>query len=392
GDPGQERSRVAVLMAIYGSVECGLAGLASDPPEHLTMLEESADALLAKHGGPGRVRSHRQQDPGFDRSIWREIAEAGWLGVLVPEAQGGIGLGCLELCVLAERLGAALAPEPYVSAAVLATSVVALADNDAMRDHLPPQMLAGDLIPALAWQSDPSNDVSLDQSKNSLNGQKTLVSPVGGADGFVVSANTPDGSALYWVPRDAEGLQIETDLLVDGSFSGRLTFAGTPAGDNLYSDGARANQALDRAVDRARLAASAELLGVMKQAFDITRGYLLDRVQFGKPIASFQTVQHRLADLFIQHRLACASVLEAIRAMDGDADDRTAAAAVSAAKARCGDAGLKIAREAVQLHGAIGYTDEYNIGLYLKRALVLSAWLGNSKYHRRRFTLLDPAT
>jgi alkylation response protein AidB-like acyl-CoA dehydrogenase len=377
-------------MATYGSVECGLAGLASDPPEHLTMLEESADALLAKHGGASRVRSHRQQDPGFDRAIWREMAEAGWLGVLVPEAQGGIGLGCLELCVLAERLGAALAPEPYVGASVLATSVVALADNGAMRDHLLPQMLAGDLIPALAWQSDLSNDVTLDQSKNGLNGQKTLVSPVCGADGFVVSANTADGSSMYWVPRDAEGLQIETDLLVDGSFSGRLTFAGTPAGDNLYSDGT--DQALDRAVDQARLAASAELLGVMKQAFDITRGYLLDRVQFGKPIASFQTVQHRLADLFIQHRLACASVLEAIRAMDGDADDRIAATAVSAAKARCGDAGLKIAREAIQLHGAIGYTDEYDIGLYLKRALVLSAWLGNSKYHRRRFALLNPAT
>ena len=378
-------------MPTYGAVECGLAALAPDPPEHLPMLEESADALLAKHGGPGRVRAHRQTTPGFDRAIWREMAEAGWLGVLVPESQGGLGLGHLELCVLAERLGRALTPEPYVSASVLATTVVAMADNALLRDSLLPQVLAGDLIPALAWQPDATDDVSLDSSNNRLNGRKTLVHAVGGADGFVVSAHTPEGLALYWVPRSAEGLLIETDLLVDGSFAGRLTFAETPAGDSLFKNSGAAGGALDRAVDRARLAASAELLGVMKQAFDITRGYLVDRVQFGKPIASFQTVQHRLADLFIQHRLACASVLEAIRTMDSDADDRTAAAAVSAAKARCSDAGLKVTREAIQLHGAIGYTDEYDIGLYLKRALVLSAWLGNAKYHRRRFAQLNPA-
>lgn len=379
-------------MAIYGSVECGLAALAPNPPEHLTMLEESADALLAKHGGPDRVRVHRQQNPGFDRAIWREMAEAGWLGVLVPEAQGGLGLGHLELCVLAERLGSALAPEPYVGASVLATSVVALADSGFALDSLLPQLLAGELIPSLAWQPDATDDVSLDVANNRLNGRKSLVHPVGGADGFIVSANTPDGLALYWVPRDAEGVQIETDLLVDGSFAGRLTFVGTPAGKSLFSNSGAASRALDRAVDRARLAASAELLGVMKQAFDITRNYLVDRVQFGKSIASFQTIQHRLADLFIQHRLACSSVLEAIRAMDSDVDDRTAAAAVSAAKARCSDAGLKITREAIQLHGAIGYTDEYDIGLYLKRALVLSAWLGNAKFHRRRFALLNPVT
>jgi alkylation response protein AidB-like acyl-CoA dehydrogenase len=218
------------------------------------------------------------------------------------------------------------------------------------------------------------------------------VRPIGGADGFIVSVNTPDGLALYWIAHDAERLHIDTDLLTDGGFAGRLTFAGTPARECLFADSARAGWALNRAIESARLAASAELIGVMKQAFDITRAYLQDRIQFGKPIASFQTVQHRLADLFIAHRLACASVLEAVRAMDGDADDRTAAAAVSGAKARCGNAGLTIAREAVQLHGAIGYTDEYDIGLFLKRTLVLAAWLGNAKFHRRRFASLNPAS
>lgn len=377
-------------MAAYGTVDCGLASLATNPPEHLTMLEESADALLTRHGDVGRVRAYRGKRPGFDRDVWREIAEAGWLGVLVPERDGGIGLGHLELCVLAERLGAALAPEPYVSVTALAISVISAADNAEARERLLPEALTGKLVPALAWRPDNGSDVTLDRAANALTGRKSLVSPVAGADGFLVSANTPDGMAAFWVPRDADGLSVETDLLADGSFSGRLSFAGAPAGEPLFRDSASAGKAFEQAVERARLAASAEMLGVMKQAFDMTRDYLQQRTQFGRPLAGFQTIQHRLADLFIQHRLACASVLEAIRTMEGGAEARVAAAAVSAAKARSSDAGLKIVREAIQLHGAIGYTDEYDIGLFLKRALVLSAWLGNAKFHRRRFAMLDP--
>ncbi|MFT5391200.1 MAG: alkylation response protein AidB-like acyl-CoA dehydrogenase [Gammaproteobacteria bacterium] len=380
------------MTVTYGSVECGLAALAPNAPEHLTLLEDSADALLARHGGIKRVRGYREQRVGFDPVVWRGMADAGWLGILVPQCSGGIGLGHLEMCVVAERLGATLAPEPFASVAALAIPVIAAADNATLREHLLPKALAGKLVPALAWQADGETDLVLDVATNCLHGRKTLVRPIGGADGFIVSVNTPDGLALYWIAHDAERLHIDTDLLTDGGFAGRLTFAGTPARECLFADSARAGWALNRAIESARLAASAELIGVMKQAFDITRAYLQDRIQFGKPIASFQTVQHRLADLFIAHRLACASVLEAVRAMDGDADDRTAAAAVSGAKARCGNAGLTIAREAVQLHGAIGYTDEYDIGLFLKRTLVLAAWLGNAKFHRRRFASLNPAS
>lgn len=377
-------------MTAYGSIEGGLANLVVDPPDHLAPLQESADGLLAHHGGVARLRGLRGSATGFDPVVWREMAAAGWLGLLLPEADGGIGLGHLEMCVLAERLGMALAPEPFLGAGVLALSMLADAEAGPLRDRLLEPALSGELTLAVAWKADPADAPAIAVENGRLVGRAALVWPIDGVDGFIAYANGADGPGLFWAPRDAAGLTIARDLLVDGGHAGRLSFDGVEALPlPTYTPAA---SVLGNAVDRARLAASAELVGVMKQAFDMTVAYLQVRTQFGKQIASFQAIQHRFADLFIQYRLACAAVLEAAAVMDSDSDADAKSAAVSAAKARAGSAAGLITREAIQLHGAIGYTDEHDIGLYLKRALVLAAWLGDSASHRRRFARLSPAT
>ena len=144
------------------------------------------------------------------------------------------------------------------------------------------------------------------------------------------------------------------------------------------------------AVDEARLCASAELVGVMKQALDDTLAYVKQREQFGRPVGKFQAIQHRLVDLWVQQELSRDVVAQACTCFDETDDPARRAAEASAAKARCSEAGLLIGRQSIQLHGGIGYTDAYHIGMYLKRALVLSAWLGNAGMHRNRFAAFAP--
>jgi len=146
-----------------------------------------------------------------------------------------------------------------------------------------------------------------------------------------------------------------------------------------------AQRALERAFDETLVMAGAELSGVMRRALDMSLDYMKTRVQFGKPIGSFQALAHRAVDLYIQRELSAAVLDDATALLDADPDPQQRAAIASRVKARCSDAGLRVTREAIQIHGAIGFTDEYDIGLYLKRAMVLSAWLGNGALHRRRY-------
>jgi alkylation response protein AidB-like acyl-CoA dehydrogenase len=152
-----------------------------------------------------------------------------------------------------------------------------------------------------------------------------------------------------------------------------------------------AQSALDHAVSEATVMAAAELLGVMNRALEMTLDYLRTRVQFGRSIGSFQALQHRAVDLYVQEQLASVALADALDAVDERPDEPSTAAAVSRAKARCGDAASLITRQAIQMHGAIGFTEDSDVGLYVKRTLALSAWLGNSAYHRRRFARSAPA-
>jgi len=362
-------------------------------------LRDSVAAFLARGTDIARVRRLRGKPPGFERAVWRQMAEFGWLGILVPENCGGLGLGCAEMAIVAEGAARALVPEPLTAAAVLAAGAIARGDNAGLKHELLAGLVAGKLIPALAWQERVG---TLDagaittraepfEAAFKLNGTKNFVAGAAGADGFAVTAQTHDGVALYWVAADANGATLELEPLADGRFMGRLRLSDVvvPKDCMIASPGA-AGAALQAALDTTLVIAGAELFGVMGRALDLSVDYMKTRVQFGKPIGSFQALAHRAVDLHIQRELASAALDDAVALFDSDAGAAQRSAMASRVKARCSDAGLRITREAIQIHGAIGFTDEYDAGLYLKRAMTLSAWLGNAALHRRRYAALAP--
>ncbi len=357
------------------------------------MLEDAVTTFVTRATTLKRVRGLRDTQPGFERNLWASIAEQGWLGIHVPEQYGGQGLGFTELGIVAQGLGGALLPEPITACAVLATGALLYGDNEALKKKLLPQMVEGKLIVSLAWQEGlVSTDLkaTLKATKNAqgfaLNGSKRFVTPAAGADGFIVSAADGGKTGLYYLPANTKGIETKLERRADGTFAGLLTFKDAQvAADAVAASGAVADAALRRAADEAAVVASAELFGCMSGVLELTLNYMKTRVQFGVAIGSFQALQHRAVDLWIQKELSGALVTHALGELDqGVSADRLSELA-SRVKARCSEAGIDLGRECIRLHGAIGFTDDYDAGLYLKRALVLSAWLGNAYEHRRRF-------
>lgn len=369
----------------------------STASEHGAMLRDSVADFVARGTDIARVRRMRAQGDECDRALWSRMAQLGWLGILVPEACGGLGLGLSEAAIVAEGLAGALVPEPYTAVAVLAATALTHSGESALRDDLLCKLAGGESVIALAWQ-ETAGDIETDtlaaratpfEAGYKLEGVKRYVAGGAAADGYIVTARADADIALYWVPRDAPGVAVSGDTLADGRRSGTITLKDTlvPRAHEL-ARGAAARATVEMARDAATAVASAELLGVMHRALDMSLDYMRTRVQFGKPIGSFQALQHRAVDLYIQRQLASAVLEDGLRRLADTTDPRTRAAVVSRMKARCSEAGLRIAREAIQIHGAIGFTDEYDAGLYLKRALVLASWLGNASLHRRRYARL----
>lgn len=368
--------------------------------DHAGLLRDSVAGFVARGTDMKRVRRLRGTRPGFDRSVWRQMAELGWLGILVPETYGGLGLGCAEMSVVAVGTAGALTPEPLTAVAVLAASVIARGDNEILKRELLEGLVSGNVIPVLAWQERAgaidsefvATRAEPFEAAVKINGSKNFVAGAPGADGFIVSAQSRDGLALYWVAADAGGVSLELAPLADGRYCGRLQLSDVVvAEEGMLASAAAASTAMKAAVDTALVIASAELYGVMGRALDMSVDYMKTRTQFGKPIGSFQALAHRAVDLHIQRELCSAVLDDAVTLFDSGAGAAEKSAMASRVKARCADAALRITREAIQIHGAIGFTDEYDIGLYLKRAMTLSAWLGNAAFHRRRYAQLAPA-
>lgn len=343
-----------------------------DRAEQILMIRQSAAGLAPRNGDTKSVRVLRYRHPGFDRTIWKEMCEMGWVGLRLPAAAGGAALGLQEYCALAEELGAALRPEPLIPCALAARVL----------DSAPlAELLAGEriVIPALFEQA---NQIAPGQatkfSRGRVSGRKTFVPLAASADSFLVT--TDHGMVL--INRDAPGLSLETRPTQDGGHVGTLTLDAVKA---LLLEGDIAD-----AFEEAVLANAAYLLGVMDKALATTLDYLRTRRQFGKPIGSFQALQHRAVDLKVQLELTRASVAQAARIFDSGAPFSQRAAAASRAKARAADASMLITRQAVQLHGAIGYTDECDIGLFLRKAMTLANAYGSLRLHRARFASLVP--
>jgi alkylation response protein AidB-like acyl-CoA dehydrogenase len=364
-----------------------------DFSEHRAMLSNSV-ADFARGVDVARVRKLRETKTECDRAVWTQMAGLGWLGVLVPEQFGGMGLKLGDMAIVAQGLARALVPEPVTAAAVLAARVLADSNNEPLKKKLLEGLVAGDLLPAVAWQEQAG---TLDVSKINMqatpfeggfrvNGSKRFVIGATNADGYIVSANSAAGLQLLWVPCDAAGATVEFDTLADGRLSGTLHLSDvTVAKENVINTGAAAAASLARAIDHTAVIASAELCGVMARSLEMTLDYLKTRVQFGKPIGSFQSLQHRAVDLYIQQELSSAVLADCLGVLDDEPDAKARSAAASRAKARCTDAALLITRQAIQMHGAIGFTEDCDVGLYVKRAMTLAAWLGNGNAHRRRY-------
>lgn len=379
------------------SLVSGIFSSSSSAAGHLAELADSVADFAERSGGVARMRRLRETGREYDSTIWKQMAELGWLGILVPEEFGGLGLGLSEMAVVAEGLARTLAPEPLNAVAVLATGVLVASGNEALKREMLPRIVAGEIKPVLAWQETAGNldpDAVRTQAVPfeggyKLGGEKKYIAGARHADAFLVSASTNSGIALFWLPRQTAGATIVTDAVADGTSFGTLTLKDAQlAAAHCVAQGDAARDVLARALDHAAAIAGAELSGVMNRALNMSLDFLRTRVQFGKPIGSFQALQHRTVDLYIRTQLAGAVLEEALPALMRNPDARTRATLASRVKARCSDAALRVTRETIQLHGAMGFTDECDAGLYLKRALVLAAWLGNAAHHRRRYAEL----
>jgi len=343
-----------------------------DTDDLLRMIRDSADAVGAK-GDVKRVRDLRFAGAGYDRAMWQQMAELGWVGLLVPEERGGLGLGVEALVAIAEELGARIAPEPLIESAVAAS----LLDGEALE-----AALGGRSLVLLAWQDQPNvivPDEGMTFADGKADGSRRFVLGGEGADGFLVL--TPSAAAL--VGKDAPGLALATEPTQDGGRYAALRFDRATAAPVAVTA-----ERIAEALDVAALGTAAYLLGLTDQAFAMTLDYLRTRVQFGKVIGTFQALQHRAADLSVQIALTRASINDAARIVAGGASADERAAAVSRAKARAADVALLVTRQAIQLHGGIGFTDEHDIGLFLRRAMVLANAYGSAALHRARYSRL----
>ncbi len=341
-----------------------------------------------------RVRGWRDTPPCFDREQWQAMAEQGWFGIVVDEEAGGLGLGLDAAATVAQALGKAAMPEPFVAAGLVAPLVLARCpDSDRKQDALS-LVISGETVAALAWQgptggldaSDTHVQAVADGQSHTLTGSVRFVVPAH-ADAFIVLAGGPDGRALYWVPADSAGLEVVAEAQADGGASGLLHFNGVcVAQDDRLAGADHAGAIVAEATDYGIVANCAELNGVIARALELTLEYLKTRKQFGQPIGAFQVLQHRSVDLWLQAEVARHVTTACARKAGSEGIGAAARAiAASGAKSRVGDAARLFANETVQLHGAIGFTDEYDLGLYVNRMLALAPYLGNAAEHRRRY-------
>ena len=369
--------------------------------EEQQMLQQMVRDFVSRESSLKRIRALREDPVGFSRKVWGQMAELGLLGITLPEADGGGGMGMVEMVVVMEELGRGLMPEPMLSTVLLAAHAIRYGGTAAQRKAWLPRVAEGQALMTLAYQEpqgrfDPF-DVATQASKEGqgwrLQGQKIFVPDAEVADALVVTARTGggrrdrEGVEMFLVPRDAKGVTLEAVPSMDWRRRYSVKLDGVVLGAEAKLSGELPpDQALEAALDRATAGVSAEMLGAMNQAFTMTLDYMKTRVQFGKPIGSFQALKHRAADEYVQTELARSSVYYAAMCLDESLPDT--GAAVSTAKARCNDAFHLVANESIQMHGGIGMTDEHDIGFFFKRARVAEVTLGDAAYHRERYARL----
>lgn len=345
------------------------------------MLRDMAREWAANESPVGAWRKVRDAgDPqAIDHQAWSAMREMGWTGIVIPEAHGGSDFGWLSAGLVVEELGKSLSASPIV-ATTLATSAIVLGGSEEQKAKYLPRLASGELVGTLAVDEGARHTGAGGKAgvtEGKLSGTKSFVADAHSAGVFVVAAQ--DG--LYLV-ENGEGVTLSARSLVDRRSHADVTFADTPA-QKLAGGG---DALIDQVLDRARILTAAEMLGMATQIFDITLAYLKQRVQFNQVLATFQALQHRMADLFSELEQMRSAVEGGLEALDANFNVPSAACV---AKAKANDVLHLMSREGVQLHGGIGMTDEYDVGFYLKRARVLEASWGASAFLRDRFASLN---
>jgi acyl-CoA dehydrogenase len=374
-----------------------------DFSDELKQLRDEARRFLAERKALAAARRVLDGGDGYDRALWREIAEMGWIGAAIPEEFGGAGLGHLGLCVLAEELGATLAPLPFASTAYLASEAILIAGSDAQKRRYLPKLASGAAIGTLALAEGPGGlDVARLKSsvaQGRITGTKTPVPDGEVADLAVVAAMGADRrAALFLVDLAEPGVARERIATVDPSRGhARLVFTGVPV-DPLGPAGEGA-ALIDRIFDRAAVLFAFEQLGGAQAALDMAKAYALERYAFGRPIGSFQAIKHKLADVYVATELARSNAYYGAWALSQDAPELPVAAA--AARVAASEAFYLAAKENIQTHGGMGYTWEFDCHLYYRRAKLLALALGAPRAWKDRLitrleaqneTALDGAT
>ena len=369
--------------------------------EEQQMLRDSAKAYAAEKLPVSQLRALRKDGKAYDAGSWKEMAELGFTGVIVPEEFGGSGFGYVGLGQVLEAQGRTLAASPLLSTAMIGASALMLGGSQPQKDAWLGKIAGGEAIVALAADERPHHDpahVKLIAKRSSagyaLSGEKRYVVDGAEADLLIVAARTSGdagdatGITLVLVPGDAKGVSRTALKTLDAHAAANVSFAGVEVGADAVLGAVDGGYGLlEQILDRARIGAAAEMLGAADAAFEMTSDYLKVRKQFGQLIGSFQSLQHRAAIMFTELELTRSCVAAALDALDRNANNISELA--SLAKARAGETLHLVSNETVQMHGGIGMTDAEEIGFFLKRARVAQQWLGDAGFHRDRYATLQ---
>ena len=366
--------------------------------EEQEMLRDSARGFLDEKAPVNALRKLRDDnDPdGFSRDLWKEMAEMGWAGILVDEGHGGADFGFVGAGVIAEEMGRTLTASPFLSTSVLAATALKKLAGDAQKQEYLPKIAAGETLFALAVDETRKHGpaktaMAAEKSGNGfkLSGDKTFVADGHVADKIIVAARSAgapgeqDGLTLFLVDAKAKGVAVERTMMVDSRNAARIKFDNVEAtGDDVIGEVDGGYMALEGVLNAGRAGLAAEMSGAAQQVFRMTTDYLKERKQFGTEIGRFQALQHRAAHLYSEIELMKSAILKALQDLD---DNYGMAGPICAlAKAKAGEVAKLASQEAVQMHGGIGMTDEYDIGFYMKRIRVAQEMFGDAAFHTDR--------
>jgi len=369
--------------------------------EEQVMLKTSARDFLEKECPKQLVRDMIEDEKGYSPELWKKMADLGWMGLTLPEEYGGVGMSFLDLAVLLEEMGRALLPSPFMPSVVLAGHPIMAAGTEEQKGQFLPQIANGDMIMTLTFM-EPSgggeaSDVTVTATPSGenfiINGTKLFVPDAHVADYLLCvtrtkdSPNKEDGITLFLVDAKTDGIQTEVLKTITGEKLCEVTFNNVAVPKkNILGELDKGWTIIERVLLEATVAESAWITGGARWVLETTIEYAKERIQFGRPIGSFQAIQHKLANMAVEVEGATSIMYYAAWALSEN--DPSMPLAASMAKAWCSDAYKHATFDGVQLHGGIGFTWDHDMHLYFKRAKTCEVTFGDGNYHREKVAQL----